>query len=677
MKKLYVCVMIIAVLASGMSFADVDPYKPLVGIEAGDEVQVIEAGKPSEYVLSLKNPSYVSAQNLQITFKGTHPFRSDITNLTKYISSLNPNQVKQIPFKVTASPTAEAKIYEFDVQIDYINFNGTAYSTVEKAYVKVENKNVEPILGIVEYSTGQKYLTADAPDALTMKITNSGTLTAKDVKVTASGFSNEGVVLYQEVDTKALERIDAKETALVYFNIIAGRDAKEGTFPLTVDVTYNDDMGKAYKKTFVCYVSLVGKGSLGSDLKIYNIKAPSAVAPDGSFDVTYTVANIGKSVIKSAEVTFDYREVFVAKRNSRVVVKDLLPGAEKTFTINMAVRKEATKETYHNYIKASYVPQGGSADKPETAQEYVGLYVSEGSDSGSKPKLIVEKYDFGGEYAYAGSDFPLTVTIKNTSKAEGTKNIKVTLSSEESVFTPVDSSSSFFIPAIGPGQTHTQTVKLKTKIDANVKIYTLTAKMAYEDGKGQAYDANKTPYEESEVLSIAVAQPVRLETGNLNLPGEIFVGQPFYFEQEFYNMGKSTMYNMMIKIEGVSADQSNYFVGNFEAGKSDRFSTQITPEATGDVAGKLIYTFEDALGTVSTVEKAFSFTVAEMPPMPGPGEPGMPGGDEMPPADGNQGMALWQKLLIAGAVIVGAIIVIVVVKKRARNKELEDFDDRD
>ncbi|MDW7661025.1 MAG: hypothetical protein SCL54_06275, partial [Bacillota bacterium] len=255
-----------------------------------------------------------------------------------------------------------------------------------------------------------------------------------------------------------------------------------------------------------------------------------------------------------------------------------------------------------------------------------------------------------------------------------TRNIKVTLSSEENVFTPVDSSSSFFVSNIGPNQVAKHTISLKTKIDANVKIYALTTKMEYEDSSGNAYDQNNNPFEETEVLSVAVAQPVRLETSELVLPFEIYSGQPFYIEQEFYNMGKSTMYNMMVKLEGVQTNEGSYFVGNFEAGSSDYFSAQIFAQEMGLFEGKLVYSFEDALGNISTVEKDFSYSVIEAPVFDGefpggPIDPGMP--MEEPSNNG------WVKYAI-GAAILFAIVLFFILRSRKKKrlaKELEALDE--
>lgn len=668
--------MLCIISTMGFDFGFVDPSKPILGVVADDELQVVKANAKTEYTVKIKNISSTVATNVRVTLKGDHPFRSDIANLSQRVTYINPNVTNNFVFNVTTSPTAESKIYEFDVLIEYTNFNDEAYSETQKAYVKVENGMVEPILGIYSAKTGRAELIDGTQDSLVMYVKNDGTIPAKNVRITLSGFSNEGVVLYKDVDTKSIQTLAPKENKMMFFNIIPGSDAKKGSFPLQISMTYTDEIGTSYKKETFAYVQLAGKGSVNSELIIRDVQFPTTVAANQDFEVTLNVENTGDAEITSADISYEYPDFFIAKSAKRVILKNIAKGEKRSVTFKMMAKADIPTESYHTYVKATFVPKDSTNSEPITVQEYVGLYAQnkEGSEGGSKPKLIVEDYVYGGEHVFAGEVFPLSISIKNTSTTERTRNIKVTLTSEDNVFTPVDSSSSFFIEGIAPGQVHTQTVQLKTKIDANVKIYTVTAKMEYEDGKGNAYDENKTPYSESEVLSIAVAQPVRLETADIVIPYEIYVGQPFYIEQEFYNMGKSMMYNMMVKLEGVQTSEGSYFVGNFEAGKSDYFTAQAFVYEPGVSEGKLIFSFEDALGNVQTKEQPFTLNVMEMPDY-GENPGGFPTEPELP-AETKKGIELWQ-LILGGIVVLGGAVVVVrkVRSVKRKKKELEELDE--
>ncbi|MCD4713702.1 MAG: hypothetical protein K8R73_10510 [Clostridiales bacterium] len=675
---LMIICLLMTTLIGGNSYAEFDSYKPIIGLVPGADTQVVNAGEKSTYTVQMKNVSSMAARMIRVTLKGDHPFRSDITTLSKTVTYLNPNNTAEAIFDVEVSPTADSRIYEFDVVFDYYNYYDQTYSSTEKAYVKVVNNNIEPIIGLMGTTNTDNTIKPDQPNAVVLNLKNTGTISAKDMRISVSGFSNQGVILYNDADTKSLQELRAGSTELVYFNIISGKDVGTGTFPLSVNVSYIDDFGGSYTKDFTVYLNLAGAEDIEAELHIDELKIPDQIWVNKDFNVTFDVLNTGQSTLENVEVNYNYPQEFIAKSNSKVILKGLAPGERRTVTFKMMAKSETVTESYHSYIETSYYAVGQSPEDKQSTSEYVGIYVlgkSDGESGGaSKPKLIVERYDYGDDYVYAGQDFTLDLWIKNTSSVAGTRNIKVTLSSEENVFTPVDSSSSFFVSNIGPNQVAKHTISLKTKIDANVKIYALTTKMEYEDSSGNAYDQNNNPFEETEVLSVAVAQPVRLETSELVLPFEIYSGQPFYIEQEFYNMGKSTMYNMMVKLEGVQTNEGSYFVGNFEAGSSDYFSAQIFAQEMGLFEGKLVYSFEDALGNISTVEKDFSYSVIEAPVFDGefpggPIDPGMP--IEEPSNNG------WVKYAI-GAAILFAIVFFFILRSRKKKrlaKELEALDE--
>lgn len=679
MKKIISLGLIVCLLAMSsintINFSN-SIYKPMIGVVSDENIQVLNAGEKGTFEVKIRNVSYVQAQRIKIGIAGDHPFRSDVRNLNKNLSFLNPNREETITFDVVVSPTAESRIYEFDLVFEYQNFDEEIFTETQKVLVQIRNNNVEPIITVAGSRSDNHVIRTGEESVLVVHLKNNGTINASDMRVKVSGFSNEGVLLNREADTKVINELKAGDSEMIFYNIVAGRDITTGTYPITVSLTYNDAFGKRYEKTHVLYLALEGKEAVSASIKLENLLQPSSVMPNKDFEVSVDIVNTSKTVATNAEVNFEYGTEFIAKSSSKAVIRNLAPGQKETVVFKMMAKTETPMESYHNYINVTYVPSASPQDTPGQVQEYVGIFVEGQKEEheGSRPKLIVDNYQYGGDNVLAGENFYLDLFIKNTSSSEGTRNIKVTLSSEDNVFTPVDSSSSFFIASIGPNQVYQHRVELKTKIDANVKIYALTTKMEYEDSRGNAYDSKNNPFEESEVLSVAVAQPVRLETADLVVPFEVMAGQPFYLEQEFYNMGKSTMYNMMVRLEGVQTNEGSYFVGNFDAGRSEYFSAQVFANEPGMVEGKLIYSFEDALGSVTIIEQPFGFNVSE-PYMPDfDGDYNDPIWDDM---NGDvSGGFNWMWLLGLGLVAMsGAIVFLRKRKKRRIAKELEELDE--
>lgn len=670
MKRKLSLILLLSILLSlpSLSFA---ATQPLVGTISGDETQVAQAGSPLAYELTIYNSGNTYAKNVTITLAGDHPFKADISNLSQTLSTLNPGSPKTLTFNLNVSPLAEQKLYEFDVEFSYSDTDGIPYTMTSKAYVAVENDNVEPIVGVASYRSGYDEISPGVEDGIIIYFKNAGTLAAKDLRVTLTGFSNTSIVLDNDVDTKVIQTLEAKETQYAVYKIKTGPNATTGTKTLTANLSYIDGYGHSYTKEYPLYFQVSGADSASADMVIEDVIYPSTLKANTEFDVTYTISNKSGIDMAYVEAEVQFPSDFVAKTPSKKIIRDLKAGTSQTITTTLMTKATLSEQNYDAYISANYYVVGDSADNMQEINSYLGFFV-EAVTSGSKPKLIIDRYEYGGDNVLAGENYTLSLYIKNTSTSEATQNIKVTLTGEDNVFTPVDSSSSFFINRIGPGQIYKHDIVLKTKIDASVKIYTMNVEMAYEDGTGNAYDENNTPYSEKEDLSIAVAQPVRLETADVIVPWEVYSGQPFYIEQEFYNMGKSTMYNMMVKLEGVDSNEASYFVGNFEAGSSDYFSAQGFAYEEGSFEGKLVYTFEDALGNQSTREMPFSYTV--MPAMEVDyGEYPI---DDYYPEEPTNGLSPG-KLLGIGLVVIGIIGGGLWLRKRRKAKRLKALEDLD
>jgi len=669
MKKSFALLMVVMMLTVNFSFADI--YEPVIGLQSDLKTQTVNAGEKIKLEIPIENAGWLSAHSVKVTLTGDHPFKSYASDLTEVVGELKPYVEKNIVFDVEVNPTAKSQYYEVEVLFEYSNSSSTSYSSTDKLIVKVENKNIEPTLGVISYHSGYDAIKANVDDGIAIFVGNKGTVSAKDIRVTLSGFSDTGIVLDQDVDTKSIYELGAGEKKLISYKIRAGISATTQTVPIEANIVYIDDYGNEYEKTSMLYFKVEGFDTSGADIEIQNLKYPETLAANQTFNVDFDVANTGNVTMDIAEISIDYPDDFVAKTSAKKVIKNLKPGEIQTMSVTLMTKPEMSSQNYDAWANVAYHVEGDSSEDKETIQEYISFFVDEMVAS-SKPKLIIDNYDYGGEYVYAGENYELNLYIKNTSTTERTQNIKVTLSSEENVFTPVDSSSSFYIDRIGQNEVYKHTVNLKTKIDASVKIYPLTVKMEYEDGSGNAYDATEVPYAETELLSIAVAQPVRLELADIIVPYEVYAGEAFYIEQEFYNMGKSTMYNMMVKMEGPESMEASYFIGNFESGSSNYYSAQAYAYEEGEFEGKLIYSFEDALGNTSTKEVPFSYTV--MPAMDYEDENFY--GEEMypeeMPAEENGSLPLFIGIGVGILLLVGVIVHRRRKKARAAMEALED-----
>lgn len=668
--SLLMVTLIIVGLVSPVGFS---AFRASMRVLASGELQEAKVGEKSVYSLTMKNVGNYTAHGLTVSFSGDHPFRADLTNLKKSVVNIAPNGQATVNFDVIPMPTAKTKIYAFDVVFSYKDENNNIVTNTEKAYIKIINNEIEPILSVVETSTNVATTTSNQVNSLNLKIRNDGTLTANQIKVTLSGMSAQGILLHNESDVKMIKSLTQGSYEVVNYQIIGGPSATGGTHNLTASIEYIDDLGNSYKKEHPVFLSVSTEEAAGIEIK--NLSYPKQVNPDSDFILSYTLVNKTKKAINNLEASISYPEVFITKSNSKKTI-NLAAGESMKVDVLMMPKKDTSAETYHCYVNLNKI---GDSDGKVIKREYVGIYVSGSETSASaKPKLIVSAYDYGKK-ADAGTEFELKATIKNTSTSMATQNIKIEFSNDSGVFTPVDSSNAVFIDRIGPGETKDVSIKMLTKLDAEVKIYAMSLKMSYEDGKGKSYDYNKNPYIETESLSISVTQPVRLEAGDIKILKPIAAGTPGNIEVDYYNMGRSTVYNLIIKVTGVEVTEKSYFVGNFDAGRSDVYSFNVIEPEAGEKNAKIVFEYEDALGRKSAFEKDIVVSVqeAQAPVVP------EGGGDNMNPGDYNQppqeegGLSIWVKLGIGAAVLVALIVIIKVIrtKKRKRLEEMEDLDE--
>lgn len=225
-----------------------------------------------------------------------------------------------------------------------------------------------------------------------------------------------------------------------------------------------------------------------------------------------------------------------------------------------------------------------------------------GSQIANKPKLIISNYKLSPEMPKAGDEFQMDLTFYNTNDKKSVRNIKITLNGQEqsqtatgvqtsgSVFSPVNSSNTFYIPVISAKKTVGKTIKLKTVPNAQAQNYTISVQFEYEDYNGNEFTA-------TEIIGVPVVQKSEILFSDVKIP-EATADLPIPIELEFYNTGKDMLSTFMITIEGEGFEKlsSRYFVGNFQPGSSDRFTGEIIAKKSGKISGNVVVTYEDSTG---------------------------------------------------------------------------------
>ena len=309
-------------------------------------------------------------------------------------------------------------------------------------------------------------------------------------------------------------------------------------------------------------------------------------------------------------------------------------------------------------------------------------YEAAGSEPGGEttaalPKIVVDSYSFSSDKIYAGEDFDLTFTVRNTSNEEETKSILVTVTNnaETGKLTPASGSNTLYIDKLGKGESKTMTMSIATAPDTEAKAYEIKLEFDYEGTKTRP--ATLSNGQSSASIPVTIMQKIRLKIEDPTIDGEPMEGEsvPVYFSM--YNMGRSSIYNCMVTVEGdgLSMEES-FFQGTVAAGSTMRADFSLITATPGQIDGEIVITYEDSLEEKMEERLPLSLYVSEAynPDMyPGEGDPnGMidtMGGMEDPSASG--GIPVWA-WIAGGVVAAAAVVAVIIILKKKRARALED-----
>lgn len=378
--------------------------------------------------------------------------------------------------------------------------------------------------------------------------------------------------------------------------------AKTYEIKLAISQFNSDDVKSESDKSI--YIKVTNSlGSYSYDLTDY-VTDPVEIEDGGSGTIGATLRNLSTIDMMNVVVKLGGLEPdgISVKGSNMVKYNKIEKGTFKTFTFNVFAADGMETGNYPVTYTVSYQDEAGNKYSEEYSH-YVGVKgdgTGNEDDSASKPKIIVSKYESDPLIVMAGEEFDLNLEFMNTNASKSVKNIKMylTLFEETSsdsaktgnIFTPVNSSNTFYFDSIAPKGTAEKTIRLYTVPDAQPKTYTLTVNFEYEDANGKEYTA-------TELLGINVKQPTEIELGEIYIPEMLEVGGYVGLSFELYNTGKVSVNNLMIKLEGdIDTSTKSVYYGSFESGSTQWYDNGFSILNEGPNNVKFIVSYDDPSG---------------------------------------------------------------------------------
>lgn len=640
----------------------------------------VRAGQVNKIEVKIKNTSSFSVKSLVIrpTFPDINdtPFGIAFEDGTNKVSALSPRSETIIKLAVNMDKTAGTKNYPVTLNYTYFNEYSAKFTGTDTIYLKVNNITAEPDFVLEDIKLSPNNMKPGDVSHVSGYITNNGFISMHDVTISLDGLDPEGISVSSGMSSKHISKVGAASSSTFDFSIVAGSNMKSGNYPITFKLNYKDDSGKAYEKSQKYYISVSGASGKKPTLEIKNMNEPKGnYGVNRNFTIQFDLFNLGESEAKNIKVSaVGMGEGAVVPKSSSIKdFKSLKPGESKHLSFIFAGTAAAKSQNYPVEFTVEY-DNGGST--PTSFKQYAGVNITnplavdgkDGKDSKtSKPKIIVSDYKCNPLIVMAGKEFDLNLTLKNTHKEKAVNNIKMflTLSEETAsdsvktgnIFTPVDSSNTFYFDSIPSKGTVQKALRLFVVPDAQPKTYTLTVNFEYEDAAGNEYTAK-------ELLGINVKQITQLEIDDFAIPETVEMGMPVSVSFGYFNTGKVTLNNLMIRIEGdVETANKSTYIGNLESGTSDYYEAEFTANKLGSEPVTIVITYDDPGGEPVEIKREFVVNVVEPAPMDGE-----EGNDDQE----NAGNVIGKKeiiSIIAMVAIVGALVVIVIKKKKIQSDD--------
>lgn len=680
MKKIFkpiAAFAMIFVMAFSMAFAAVpafadeidETYKagtPELSVMDGG-LYTVQAGKENEIKVKLRNTSGYGAYDISVLPKyvdlDSTPFTISYPKGEGKVFNVPATGEKTLTFIVDVAEVAAAKTYGVDLVMSYFNSDDVKVEATKTIYIKVTNTTGTYSYNLEGFTSTPSSIPRGGSGTIGATLKNLSSVDMINVEIALEGLDPSGIsttgsniIKYNKVEKGTEKKFS--------FNVFASASLGAGNHPVKYVITYNDELGNSYKDE---YTHFVGVGGIGGEttVEIKNVAEPTGYyGVNENFVLTLDVVNTGTAEADGVVVSASEGSgAIVPKSLSKVSVGKLKAGEKKTVSFTMAATEAAKSQNYSIRITVEY-DKGGTT---ESYDQYAGVNIENGDGGSSKPKIIVSKYESDPLIVMAGEEFDLNLSLLNTNSAKSVQNIKMflTLSEETSsdstktgnIFTPVNSSNTFYFDSIAPKESVDRSIRLYTVPDAQPKTYTLTVNFEYEDSQGKEYTA-------TELLGINVKQPTEIEIGEIYIPQSLEVGGMVSLSFELYNTGKVSLNNLMIKLDGdIDTSTKSTYYGTFDSGNTEYYDNYFSILNEGTNTFKLIVSYDDPSG--EKIEDVREYTIEGIAPY-------IP--DDMmtePMPEENNGSAIG---LIVIIVIAAAGIAIFI--KKSKNEPIKKDDEQ-
>lgn len=490
---------------------------------------------------------------------------------------------------------------------------------------------------------------------------------------------------------------------LVSFALQLKKERVNGSYPVTLSIRAEGEMGDEIRQDFTVYVTVTDGTAADSG----GMQGSSEGGNETGFaiDSKNVYPGMGKSYAKGY--------VPSVERDVAVLVLPLLPKrklSRNRMTVALAFGEAENlplvRKNYEKEVRAGRHKVNGTSKKKKCylavfrlklkKARYNGSYpvtlsvraqdesgnsiqqdftvyvtITDGKDAAAEgaqgdgqeevpqfaPKVMIDSYKFSKKTILCGEKVTAKMTLHNTSRTEPVKNMLVSAAPGENVEL-LGKSSSRYVEQLGAGETVTLSFDFRVSAAAPRGQYNIDVTMDYADKKAN-------PYTGQGVMKVLAEQPVQIEIAPVSVPDKIQVGETIELQAQAMNLGKGKIYNVRAVLEADGLTPSGTaFIGDMEPGTSMAGSMELTADGLsgdslyGTAQGKITFLYEDEAGNEMTQEQPFETSILS------------PLGEENSEDNADDTKQWWVIMAVIIVLLVQAVIIFLM--RKAKNTPVKE-----
>jgi len=685
------------------------PQAPTIRMTAPTTYVEMTPGVPSIVNVTLENTGRHMARDFRILPTSNANFTVEtVGNLQPF--NLNQNTQRTFQLRITPHTWVENITesiqfsYTFENNVrDVITQTGTIWARVYTPTAE------EPRVVLTGVSVSPTTVNAGEDFTITATLRNTSAVRASNVQISAGGFAEGGLISRGETSS-FVGSMNAGTNSDVTFAFSTNANIATGSRPIVFTLRFDNADGEVVTVPITSYVTIIGDGAdIETDrarLVVTSISQPSGTfTPGQEATVNVTVQNNGERDATNVRVSANPEEGVVPRLASIQTAATLAVGESETFSFAFTPTGSARSQFYNIGFTVAYDIGHTEEGSPvrDSFEQFTGFNVynpdaddDDDDEIRSVPRIIISDYTIEPLIVMANTEFDLSLTVMNTHSERAIGNIMVTWEvtaitvgneiTGGNVFTPVDSSNTFFINHIPPRGTYEHQMRLFAIPDAAPRNHTITINFVYEDMDGNPFDTEAN-------IGVNVRQQSRLELSLMpGIPTTVMQGDRVDTSITALNAGRSTLFNLRVRLEGEGISPTEEVFGNVTSGNMHNFWANFFAMEPGPTTVYLIATFEDEMGDAHEVIQSFDMDVWGMDGGFDDGDFGMGGdfGGRFPEGGGDFGMwdddgmgeggflsGLLMPIASGGGVLLlagGTIVIVVLVKRKRRQNDDFGFD---